>query len=119
MHLEIGGFASTHSAVNDRVLDIGAAYDPDGEWLGVAAGIMHDEGIGRGPTPHVFFYGLATDSRSVEIIVAGPLLASEPADTPVRPAIMSTGDPRASFLVAWASADGDFGRIDGVRVHCP
>ena len=66
-------------------------------WLAVAAGISHDEGIGRIAMPHVYLFAMARDGTTRELVVAGPIDNR----TEIHPAILWTGLADAPFLIVW------------------
>lgn len=110
--LELGPASHEVFLPNDWLFDADAAYDPASGWLGVAAGIDHDEGVDHDNVPYVFFFGLTRDGRVVELTVAGPVDAA----TYVHPAILWTGLSATPFLVVWEDVGGTV--IRGAPISC-
>jgi hypothetical protein len=110
IHLQLGSAHHTRFFENDLLFDGDVAYDSSSRWMGAAAAILHDEGVGSSATPHVFFFGLNASGDTVEIVLASGIDLDA-----VHPAVLRTGLPDAEFLVVWeASRDS----LDGVLIDC-
>jgi hypothetical protein len=83
--------------VGDWVYDVGTTYDSEQDWLGVAIGALHDEGISRAPTPYVFFRGLDLEGHEAELTLAGPIFSPDEA-IELHPAALETGVPTRASL---------------------
>lgn len=112
VHVERAVGTHTFFLPNDWLFDLDAAFDPTTGWLAVAAGISHDEGIGRIATPHVFLFAMARDGSTQELVVAGPIDDR----TEVHPAILWTGLADAPFLIVWEADPPS--TIRGALVDC-